>query len=61
MKRYFMDRDDSGHRYFIEWEKREQWSEWLDIPSEDEMAWDVPDYARSIDGGTLTFTDPQIL
>jgi len=58
--RYFIGADCSGHTYLVPMSKRQQWYEWADIPEEDERAWEVPDFAKRIDGGRLTFAAPRI-
>lgn len=59
-ERFFLAQDDDCHWYLVPVDKREEWSEWREIPSDDERSWDVPDFATAIDGPhLLTFTDPQ--
>lgn len=60
-QRYCIESDNSGHQYFIPFNKRDEWNEWLEIPEDDERSWDAPEYAERIDGGTLTFIAPKIL
>jgi len=46
--RYFIDCDDSGHRYLIPAGKRAEWDAWHDLLSnspDDERAWEAPDFA----------------
>lgn len=68
-ERFFVGSDDSGHKYLVPTSKRAEWLaweaqvaayDWLDNPDEN-IPDDVPAYAKRIDGGTLTFTDPKIL
>lgn len=56
--RYFLAHDNSGHDYVVPVERKEEWFAWLEIPEDDERSWDVPEYARQVDG-RLTFTDPR--
>lgn len=58
--RYFIGFDGSGHSYLVPLEKKDEWDVWTEISEDDERSWDVPDYAVYIDGGLLTFSDPQM-
>lgn len=59
-RRYFLGHDDSAHTYLVPAEHRDGWYAWVDQLSSDEPDWEVPPYARRIDGPhRLTFTDPQ--
>lgn len=52
--------DNDCHGYVIpEW-KRQDWYIWLEIPENDERAWEVPSYATRIDGGHVIFTEWRI-
>jgi hypothetical protein len=57
-QRYFLSSDNSGHHYVVPVENRDEWWAWLEIPDDDERAWDAPVFARRVEGG-LTFTDPK--
>jgi hypothetical protein len=59
--RFFIGTDCSGHDYYIPLDKRQDWHDWSEIPGDDERAWDVPEYATYIDGGILTFSEPEII
>lgn len=59
-ERYFEGSDNSGHHYIVPWSKRKEWSQWNELPEDDEASWDVPEWAERIDGGTLTFADPRV-
>lgn len=48
--RYFLDRDNDGHWYIINSDKRDEWSEWVDADGEDEYGWSIPVYAQPING-----------
>lgn len=52
--RFFLAHDDSGHRYVVPVERRDEWEAWQEDRETDE----APDYARRVEGG-LTFTDPR--
>lgn len=57
-ERYFLGHDNSGHDYVVPVSRRDEWFRWLEIPEDDERSWEVPEYAKRIDG-RLTFTDPR--
>lgn len=58
-QRYFIGMDDSGHEYLIPEEHADDWFAFVE--DEERLAEGVePEYAKRIDGGRLTFTDPQI-
>jgi hypothetical protein len=59
-ERFFVGTDCSSHRYIVPWARKAEWDAWTEIDEDDERAWDVPDYATFLDGGTLTFTDWRI-
>ena len=59
-QRFFVSSDASGHDYLVPVDRYTEWWAWRDISEDDERSWDVPDYAKHIDGGTLTFSDPKI-
>jgi hypothetical protein len=56
--RYTEVTDDSSHHYIIPVDRIKDWNDWY--YSEDAELGHLPDYAKSIDGGTLTFTNPKI-
>jgi hypothetical protein len=58
--RYFIGRDQSSHEYLVPYDKLEEWRAWTEIPEDDERSWDVPKYAKELDGGLLTFLAPEI-
>jgi hypothetical protein len=58
--RFFIGHDQSGHEYLVPLGRIHAWRDWCAIDEDDERSWDVPDFARRIDGGALTFTDPRI-
>lgn len=61
-ERHILTMDNDGHWYVIPSAKREEWGAWLDIPSDDERAWDSPDFAKAVGGAPclVTFADPEI-
>lgn len=59
-ERFFEGSDDGGHHYIVPVAKAREWSDWIDLPEDDEAGWEVPEWAKRIDGGLLTFTDPKI-
>jgi len=58
--RWFIGSDGSAHRYLVPLDKHAEWLEWTNLDESDERSWDAPAYAKRIDGGLLTFTDPEI-
>ena len=61
MIRFFLSQDNDSHWYLIREDHRKQWEDFLDIPSDDERSWDVPDWAIPIDGPhRITFTNVEI-
>jgi hypothetical protein len=61
LTRYFLDTDDDGHWYLVPVAKRDDWSRWRNIPSEDERSWEAPGYAKRLGGvpNRMTFADPE--
>ena len=54
--------DNDGHWYVVPVARLSEWNTWCEIPSDDERAWDAPDYARRVGGAPslVSFTDPVI-
>jgi hypothetical protein len=44
-KRYFLDRDDSGHWYIVEAEFRAEWEAWNEM-GDDRISWESPKFAK---------------
>jgi hypothetical protein len=59
-KRYFIDTDNSSHRYLVELDYKQEWDEWNELPEDDERGWETPTYALRLDGSDVTFTNPHI-
>lgn len=61
-KRYRLEQDNDCHWYVIPAARQQEWDDWLAIPSDDERAWEPPDFASALGGSysLLTFTDPEI-
>lgn len=57
-RRFIIVGDNSGHDYVIPLDKQDNWSAFMSIDEDDPTAWDVPKWARRING-PWTFTDPQ--
>lgn len=58
--RFFLAQDDDSHWYLVPEQNRAEWEAWTNISKDDPASWNVPDFAKSIDGPhTLTFADPQ--
>lgn len=47
---FYLVSDDDGHWYVIPSSKEGAWREWRDIPSDDERAWEPPEFAEYING-----------
>lgn len=60
LRRYFIDHDNSGHRYLVNFAFKRQWDKWLKLPEDNEESWEAPDYAERIDGALVTFENPRI-
>jgi hypothetical protein len=58
--RYTRVSDNSGHNYIIPFHLLRDWNLFCSYEDEDERGWAVPDWADRIDGGRLTFTNPNI-
>jgi hypothetical protein len=58
IERYFVGSDNSGHEYYVPISKRDDFQAWAELPEDDEAGWEVPEYAKRIDG-RFTFTDPR--
>lgn len=59
--RFFFDRDQDSRWFLIPEAKRAEWVEWCTLPSDDERAWNDPDWAQPLNSGPqyFSFTDPQ--
>jgi hypothetical protein len=49
-KRFFLDCDNSGHWYVVHADKRSEWVTWCSYDDGDERGWDVPVFARRVNG-----------
>lgn len=56
--RYRLEYDESGHRYVIPVDREDEWDAWHELPSSDPRSWEVPDFAKRVEGD-LTFTNPR--
>lgn len=61
IEEYIEANDNDGHRYQIPKSKQEKWDKFLDIPSDDEASWDVPEWADRIDGAPIGSAKDAIL
>lgn len=59
--RFFFDQDNDSHWYLVPVDRRAEWDAWRAIPEGDERGWEVPDFAKRMDGGPefYTFTEPR--
>jgi hypothetical protein len=60
--RYFLSSDNDGHWYVIPESHRQNWDKWVDLDSDDEESWNVPEYAKEVNGSPslVTFLEPII-
>lgn len=60
--RFFLSQDNDSHWFVIPVARQQEWNDWLDIPEDDERAWEAPDFAKSVGGAPclVTFSDPEI-
>lgn len=57
--KYCLVQDESCHWFVIPADNKEDWEAFRNIPEDDPQAWDVPDFAISIDGVEfITFDNP---
>jgi len=47
--KYYLDSDDDGHWYVVEWDKRYEFSNWVSLDSDNEESWTPPKFAIPID------------
>jgi len=47
--------DNSGHSYIIPVGYLNDWNAFCELDEDDERGWNVPDWAKRIDGGRVTF------
>jgi len=61
-ERHYLARDNDLHWYVIPAGQRDEWEAFLGIDSEDERAWQVPEWATPVGGSPslVTFTNPEI-
>lgn len=61
-ERHILTMDNDGHWYVIPVAKQPECGAWLDIASDDERAWEEPDFAKRVGGAPclVTFTNPEI-
>ena len=59
-KRYFIDKDQSGHRFLVDAKFKKEWDQWNNLPEDDENSWVAPGYAMVLDGSFVTFSDPEV-
>lgn len=62
MTRFFLSQDNSCHWYIVPVDKRAEWDAWLEIPDDDERAWDAPEFAQRINCSPawVTFENPKV-
>lgn len=58
--RYCIMNDGDGHYYIVPSVRKAMFQTWLDLVSNAQVAYQLPEYAKPIDGPhVLTFTDPR--
>jgi hypothetical protein len=60
--RYVLVQDNDSHWYVIPEGKQAEFNAWLEIDSDDERAWDAPEFAHAVGGApsAVSFKDPHI-
>lgn len=59
-RRFMFVSDQDGHEFIIPADKKAEWEEWADLDPDDELAWEPPVFAQSIDGHEFySFKDPR--
>jgi hypothetical protein len=61
-ERYFLDQDNSSHWYVVPVARQEEWDAWCNLDEDDERAWEVPSWARPVNGShqRVKFENPVI-
>jgi hypothetical protein len=54
--RFFLDTDNDSHWFVIPADKRDAWTEFLEIEPDDERSWVPPDWAIEVGGSPTTVT-----
>lgn len=59
--RYRLVQDNDCHWFIIPADKIGEWDEWCEIDSDDERAWDAPEFAQDLGGSpsNVTFENPR--
>lgn len=47
---HILVQDNDSHWYVIPKDKNDAWNDFCAIPSDDERAWDIPDFAEQVGG-----------
>lgn len=60
--RYILSQDNDSHWFVVPVARQQEWDAWLEIDSDDERAWEVPDFAKAVGGAPclVTFANPEI-
>jgi hypothetical protein len=61
-ERYYLTTDNDSHWYVVPVVNKSEWDAWCEIDSDDERAWETPDFARAVGGSPslVTFSNPEI-
>lgn len=60
--RFVLLQDGDCHWYLVPVDRMTEFQSWAELPSEDERAWETPEYAECVGGSPslVTFADPSI-
>lgn len=60
--RYFIGYDNASHEYIVHLDCLSDWEKWLELDDEDEDSWEVPENINAVrvDGGLVTFSNPEV-
>lgn len=50
LKHFIFVQDNDCHWYIIPLSKKPEWDRWRNIPGDDEKSWDLPTFAKEVDG-----------
>lgn len=59
-KKYFLDRDKSGHWHLVDYSFRYEWNLWLELDEDNPLGWHTPNYAKQLGTGphNIIFENP---
>jgi hypothetical protein len=61
-ERYFIDSDNSSHKYIVPKSREAEWNAWQNLGEDDSRAWTAPDWAvpLGVPVSRVTFPDYEI-